>query len=95
MKKYVLIKDLLENGAEDCKVFYDRPNARNVGRYITINEDEYAECGRGDVTCSFKGETICSHYIYPASGMDGFERRLTIGDLEDCAKWLLARGITS
>lgn len=97
METYVLIKDLLENGAKECKILEKKPNVRNVGRYITIIEDEDGNCGRGEVSCSFNRKIITSHFIFPhenSVGLNAFVQWLTIGDLEKCAEWLLARNIT-
>lgn len=95
---FIKIKDLLQNGAEECKLLEERPNIRNVGRYIVATIDEDAENGWGLVTCMFGKKVLVKHTIQPnpeAVSINCFYRRLTIGDLEDCAKWLLARNITS
>lgn len=91
-KKYVLVKDLMENGARECKVLYQKPNVRNCGsRYILIIEDESACTGRGEVCIYYGKELILSHFIFPhenSTGLNAFERYLTIGDLKKCIEWL-------
>lgn len=85
MVKYIIIRDLIENGA-NCSTYEKRPDEE----YMILVEDAGENCGRGRSAFFYKKDLICSEMMKrPKIGID--LDGASVGLYRSAQKWAIKK----